>query len=42
MVATTIACVPIFISGRRITRLEGMVFVAAYIAYLAYLIASRV
>lgn len=42
MVATTIACVPIFISGRRITRLEGMVFVGAYIAYLTYLIASRV
>ncbi|MGB3386358.1 MAG: calcium/sodium antiporter [Pseudaminobacter sp.] len=42
MVATTIVCVPIFISGRRITRLEGMVFVGAYIAYLTYLIASRV
>ena len=40
MVATTIACVPI--SGRRITRLEGMVFVGAYIAYLTYLIVSRV
>lgn len=42
MVATTIACVPIFISGRRITRLEGMMFVGAYVAYLTYLIVSRV
>jgi cation:H+ antiporter len=41
MVGAAVACVPVFVSGRRITRIEGGVFVAAYVAYLAWLIISR-
>ncbi|MFG1812393.1 calcium/sodium antiporter [Kribbella sp. NPDC049174] len=41
MVGAAVACVPVFVSGRRITRLEGGVFVAAYVAYLAWLLISR-
>ena len=41
MVGAAVACVPVFMSGRRITRLEGGIFVAAYVAYLAWLLISR-
>jgi cation:H+ antiporter len=41
MVGAAVACVPVFMSGRRITRAEGGVFVAAYVAYLAWLLISR-
>lgn len=41
MTAVALLCVPVFISGRRVTRLEGALFVSAYAAYLAYLIAAR-
>lgn len=41
MVAVALACVPVFITGRIVSRLEGVGFVAAYFVYLAYLIASR-
>lgn len=41
MVAAGLACVPIFISGNRVTRLEGALFVTAYLAYLSYLIVAR-
>jgi cation:H+ antiporter len=41
MVGAAVACVPVFMSGRRITRAEGGVFVAAYVAYLAWLLLSR-
>lgn len=34
-------CVPVFFSGRRISRLEGLLFVTAYGLYLVYLIANR-
>jgi cation:H+ antiporter len=30
------ACVPVFLSGRRINRTEGGLFVAAYGVYLAW------
>ncbi|MDR8392192.1 calcium/sodium antiporter [Aliifodinibius sp. S!AR15-10] len=37
MVAVSIACLPIFFTGHRITRWEGGVFIFYYCAYLAYL-----
>lgn len=41
MAAGAIACVPVFLSGRRINRIEGGLFVVAYCAYLAWLIVVR-
>jgi len=38
MLAVALACLPIFITGREIARWEGVVFVAYYAAYVAYLI----
>jgi len=38
MLAVALACLPVFLSGREIARWEGGVFVAYYIAYVAYLI----
>lgn len=40
MVLVGLACVPVFLTGRRISRLEGGLFVAAYGGYLAYTIAN--
>jgi len=36
MVLVGLACVPVFLSGRRMSRLEGGLFVAAYGGYLTY------
>ncbi len=41
MGAAALACVPVFLSGRRVTSAEGAAFVAAYFAYLAYLVVAR-
>jgi len=38
MLATAVACIPIFLSGREIARWEGFVFVAYYVVYVTYLI----
>jgi cation:H+ antiporter len=38
MLAVSLACLPIFMTGREIARWEGGVFFAYYIAYVAYLI----
>jgi cation:H+ antiporter len=38
MLVATVACLPVFITGREIARWEGGVFLAYYIAYVAYLI----
>lgn len=38
MLAVAIACLPVFFTGNEIARWEGLMFVAYYIAYLAYLI----
>ena len=38
MIATAVACLPIFFIGRRISRWEGGLFFAYYIAYTAYLV----
>jgi cation:H+ antiporter len=41
MVGATLACIPVFLSGRRVSRVEGGVFVAVYLAYLVYLVTLR-
>jgi cation:H+ antiporter len=41
MTAVTLVCVPVFVSGHRVTRLEGALFVGAYVAYLTYLVLTR-
>jgi cation:H+ antiporter len=41
MVAVALICVPIFISGRRVSRGEGAAMVAAYLIYLGYLLAAQ-
>ncbi|WP_066903766.1 calcium/sodium antiporter [Millisia brevis] len=41
MAAVALLCVPVFLTGRRISRLEGIAFVLAYVVYLAVLIAFR-
>ncbi len=38
MLAVALACLPVFLTGREIARWEGVVFVAYYAAYMAYLI----
>lgn len=38
MLAALLACLPVFLSGREITRWEGGVFLAYYLAYVAYVI----
>ncbi len=38
MLAVTLACLPIFLSGREIARWEGGFFMAYYVAYVCYLI----
>jgi len=38
MLATAVACIPIFLSGREIARWEGFVFVAYYVFYVTYLV----
>jgi cation:H+ antiporter len=38
MLAVTLACMPIFLSGREIARWEGGFFLAYYVAYVSYLI----
>lgn len=38
MIAVAVACLPIFFSGHLINRWEGLLFVAYYLAYTAYLV----
>jgi cation:H+ antiporter len=38
MLAALLACLPVFLSGREIARWEGGVFLAYYVAYVAYMI----
>lgn len=37
MLAVAIACLPIFYTGNRISRWEGMLFISYYVAYSAYI-----
>ncbi|MGH1562180.1 calcium/sodium antiporter [Mumia sp. DW29H23] len=41
MAVVALACVPVFLTGRRINRWEGGAFVAAYGVYLAWLVTAR-
>src|SRR5262245_30842683 len=41
LVGATAAAVPVFLSGRRISRLEGGLFVAGYLVYLVWLLVAR-
>jgi cation:H+ antiporter len=41
MTAVALVCVPVFLTGRRVSRLEGALFVGAYVAYLSYLVFAR-
>ena len=41
MVAVALVCIPIFITGRRVSRVEGGAMVAAYVAFLAFLITTQ-
>lgn len=41
MVLVGLLCVPVFVSGRRLSRNEGMLFVLGYVVYLTYLISVR-
>jgi cation:H+ antiporter len=38
MLAVSLACIPVFVTGREIARWEGGVFLLYYVAYVAYLI----
>ncbi len=38
MLVTAVACLPIFLTGHRINRWEGALFLAYYAAYIAYII----
>lgn len=38
MIATAIACLPIFFTGSRIARREGLLFLGYYVAYTTYLL----
>ena len=42
MIAVAIACLPIFYTGYRISRWEGLLFIGYYVAYSAYLIFDAV
>jgi cation:H+ antiporter len=41
MVGAAVACIPVFVSGSRISRAEGAVFVAAYAGYLVWLLVTH-
>lgn len=41
MVAVALACVPIFVTGRRVSRGEGGAMVAIYLAYLTFLLVTQ-
>ncbi len=38
MGAVALACLPMFVAGRKIGRAKGLLFIAYYVAYVAYLI----
>jgi cation:H+ antiporter len=41
MALTVLVCVPVFLTGRRVSRLEGGTLVAGYAVFLGYLILTR-
>jgi len=42
MTAATLACIPVFLTARRVSRIEGGLLFGAYLVYLAYLVTIRV
>ncbi len=38
MLAVALACLPVFVAGREIGRGKGLLFLAYYFAYVAYLV----
>ena len=40
MLLAALACIPVFVSGRRVTRQEGGLFVGSYLLYLGLLVAA--
>jgi cation:H+ antiporter len=38
MIAVAIACLPVFVAGREIGRGKALLFLAYYVAYVAYLV----
>lgn len=41
MVAAALVCLPVFLTGRRVNRWEGAAFVGTYLAYMAWLLSTR-
>lgn len=41
LLLASLACIPVFLTGRGVSRVEGGLLVGAYALYLAYLIATR-
>lgn len=41
MIGAVVACIPVFLIGRYVSRWEGGLFFAAYAVYLAYLLTAR-
>lgn len=41
MVLAALVCIPVFVTGRRVGRLEGLALVVAYLAYMGYLLVAR-
>lgn len=41
MTLVAVVCVPVFLSGRQVSRAEGAAFVGAYVLYLTYLLVAR-
>lgn len=41
MALVAVVCVPVFLSGRQVSRAEGAAFVGAYVLYLTYLLVAR-
>lgn len=41
MVVAALVCIPVFITGRRVGRREGLALLLAYIAYMVYLLIAR-
>jgi len=41
MALVSLVCIPVFLTGRRVSRAEGIAFVTAYAAFLTYLLLTR-
>ena len=41
MVLVSLLCIPVFLTGKRMNRVEGVLFVLAYAVYLSYLVIAR-